>query len=148
MGTNETAPSHKTDSEFESLLQADNSVKKKKKTILIVDDIHANVFLVESILTGDFFVLKAETASEMWRILKASPPDLILLDLMMPFESGFEILPKLKHDPMLTGIPVIVISARDSREDVLKAMSLGARDYIAKPVTEDVLLSKISMILG
>jgi PleD family two-component response regulator len=148
MEKNETSSSKKPGGEFESLLQEDHSSKKKKKCILIVDDIHANVFLVESILTGDYFVLKAETASEMWRILRASPPDLILLDLMMPFESGFEILPKLKHDPLLTGIPVIVISARDSRDDVLKAMSLGARDYIVKPVTEDVLLTKISAILG
>ena len=116
--------------------------------ILIVDDVLANRLLVETMLSGSYVCEGAGSAAEMWRILMRKKPRLILLDLMMPFENGFETLAKLKSDPVNKSIPVIVVSARDSREDVVRAMGLGAVDYVVKPVEEGPLLRKIHKILG
>ena len=120
----------------------------KPLEILIVDDVLANRFLVETMLSGSYVCEGASSAAEMWRILMRKKPRLILLDLMMPFENGFETLAKLKSDPVNKSIPVIVVSARDSREDVVRAMGLGAVDYVVKPVEEGPLLRKIHKILG
>ena len=120
----------------------------KPLDILVVDDVYANRFLVETIL-GDAYVCEgAGSTAEMFRMLMKKKPRLILLDLMMPFENGFEALGKLKADPSLKSIPVIVVSAKDSREDVVKAMGLGAVDYVVKPVEEGLLLRKVRKALG
>jgi PleD family two-component response regulator len=116
--------------------------------ILIVDDVHANVFLMENMLNDRYLVDSVESAAAMWKYLKHQMPKIILLDLMMPFENGFEILQKMKQDSNLSNIPVIVVSARDSREDVIKATKLGAIDYIAKPVDEAILKRKIGKYIG
>lgn len=116
--------------------------------ILIVDDVLANRFLVETMLSGSYICEGAGSAAEMWRTLMRKKPRLILLDLMMPFENGFETLARLKADPVNKQIPVIVVSARDSREDVVRAMGLGAVDYVVKPVEEGPLLRKIHKVLG
>jgi PleD family two-component response regulator len=118
-----------------------------RKTILIVDDVRANVYLVENILCDEFKIISASNAAEMWRILKRNKPDLLLLDIMMPYENGFEVLQKIKKDEVLSKIPVIVVSAKDSKEDVVKALSLGAVDYISKPIKEEVIVAKIHKIL-
>ena len=120
----------------------------KPMDILVVDDVYANRFLIETIL-GDAYVCEgAGSSAEMFRTLLRKKTRLILLDLMMPFENGFEALEKLKADPSLKDIPVIVVSAKDSREDVVRAMGLGAADYVVKPVEEGLLLRKIRKILG
>jgi CheY-like chemotaxis protein len=115
--------------------------------VVVVDDIRANVFLIESILSEKFHVLSAPDAAEMWRLLQRKTPALILLDLMMPQENGFEVLEKMKADPVFSKIPVIVVTAKDTREDVMKAMKLGAVDFITKPVKDDILLAKVAKAL-
>jgi CheY-like chemotaxis protein len=133
----------------DELLKMENDmiVSDDRKIILIVDDVHANVYLVESILCDDFKVISAVNAAEMWRILKKKKPNLILLDLMMPYENGFDVLEKIKKNEELKKIPVIVVSAKDSKDDVVKALNLGAIDYISKPITEEVMISKVKKIL-
>ena len=126
----------------------DSSNNNIPADILIVDDVYANVFLIENMLSEYYCVASVDSANEMRRYLMHSKPKLILLDLMMPFEDGFSILERLAANEDLAKIPVIVVSARDSREDVLKAMRLGAADYVVKPVEETVLLAKIAKILG
>jgi putative two-component system response regulator len=115
--------------------------------VIVVDDIHANIFLIESILSDKFRVMPAPDAAELWKILQKKTPALILLDLMMPQENGFEVLEKMKSDPVMKQIPVIVVTAKDTREDVLKAMKLGAVDFITKPVKDDILLAKVAKAL-
>ena len=116
--------------------------------ILIVDDVHANVFLLENLLADTYRVESVNKADAMWKYLKNTKPGLILLDLMMPDESGFDILQKMQADENLRTIPVIVVTARDSKSDVMKCLKLGAKDYIVKPVDENTLLKKIRNILG
>ena len=120
----------------------------KQADVLIVDDIHANVFLVENLLSEEFSTASVNSAGEMWKYLKTRMPRLILLDLMMPFEDGFAVLKKISNDERLKKIPVIVLSAKDTKEDVMRAMKLGAGDYIIKPVDEKVLFKKIRKVLG
>lgn len=115
--------------------------------ILIVDDVRANVFLIESILSDRYRVRSVNSAEGMWKLLRRMKPRLILLDLMMPFENGFVCLEKLSESPEWRDIPVIVVTAKDTRADVMNAMRLGARDYIVKPVDDEVLLGKIGKIL-
>jgi PleD family two-component response regulator len=119
----------------------------KPADILIVDDVYANVFLVENILPEEFTADSVTSAEEMWRYVRVKLPRLILLDLMMPFEDGFEVLKKLGADDRLKKIPVIVLSAKDTKEDVVRAMKLGAVDYIVKPVDEKSLLKKVRKVL-
>ncbi len=121
--------------------------KKHELTILAVDDVHANLFLLQSLLEDHYNMITVNSAELMWKHLRNDKIDLLLLDLMLPFENGFTILEKMKLNDSFARIPVIVISAKDSREDVLKAMSLGAKDYIVKPVKEDILFTKIAKIL-
>jgi CheY-like chemotaxis protein len=143
-------------SESKGLSEADQLLDKLNGTITpdgrpviaVVDDVRANVFLVESILSEDYNVITAMSAAELWKYLQRKTPDLILLDLMMPYENGFEVLEKMKADPAMKKIPVIVVTAKDNREDVIKATKLGAADYITKPVKDDVLLTKISKVLN
>lgn len=116
--------------------------------ILIVDDVHANVFMMDNMLNDRYIVHSVESAAGMWKYLKHRDVRLILLDLMMPFENGFEILEKLKADDRLKKIPVIIVSAKDSRDDVIKVTMLGAVDYIAKPVDEKILLKKVVKVIG
>lgn len=115
--------------------------------ILIVDDVRANVFLIESILSDHYRVRSVNSAEGMWKLLRSMKPGLILLDLMMPFENGFACLEKLRENPEWRDIPVIVVTAKDTRIDVMNAMRLGARDYIVKPVDDEVLLGKIRKVL-
>jgi len=120
----------------------------KPADVLIVDDVYANVYLMENILNERYTVKGLSTAEGMWRYLKTHTPRIILLDLMIPYENGFEILQKLKADPAYRAIPVIVVSAKDAKADVVKVLSLGAVGYIVKPVEEHSLMSKVMKALG
>ena len=143
----------KTDTGNAGMTMADRLVdimaeQEKPADILIVDDVHANVFMMENMLNDRYIVHSVESAAGLWKYLKHKTVRLILLDLMIPFENGFEILEKLKADERLKKIPVVVVSAKDSRDDVIKATMLGAVDYIAKPVDEKILLKKVVKVIG
>jgi CheY-like chemotaxis protein len=139
--------------EKEQTSEADKVLEKlaalaRPADILVVDDVYANRFLIETILGGHYVSEGVASAAEMWRFLHKKKPRLMLLDLMMPFEDGFETLKKIKEDPAVKDIPVIVVSAKDTKDDVVRAMKLGAADYLVKPVEEALLLYKIRKILG
>ena len=77
----------------------------------------------------------------------AGAPDLVLLDIMMPGLDGFQVLEKLRGSPETASIPVLIVSARGSETDILRALQLGARDYVVKPFNLDVLFEKIQRAL-
>lgn len=114
--------------------------------ILLVDDVHANIFLLESLLSDKYTTYSVNSAAKMWEYLETRKPKLILLDLMMPYENGFEILEKLKAD-QYKNVSVIVVSAKDVKTDVVKALQLGAVDYIVKPINENTLVPKIEKVI-
>jgi CheY-like chemotaxis protein len=113
-------------------------------TIMIVDDEEINRMLLERRVKdlGHRPVLLANGREALERIYQ-SPPDLILLDLMMPEMGGLEVLQHLKADPQMALIPVIVVSAQDDRDQILPCIRLGAEDYLVKPFNTDLLQARI-----
>jgi len=112
--------------------------------ILIVDDTPANLKVLSTMLRGEGF--KVRNALEGQSALEAvfsSPPDLILLDVMMPGLSGYEVCQRLKADPQSARIPVIFISALDDALDKVRAFQVGGVDYIAKPFQLEEVLVRV-----
>ena len=102
-------------------------------TILIIEDDHFLSSILKSRLEKDgFTVLQAFDGDEAFEILKTTKPSVILLDIIMPKVSGFEVLETLAADPELSRIPVVIASNLGQDSDVERAKALGARDYYVK----------------
>lgn len=117
--------------------------------ILVVDDDKTLLDLLSVHLrsVGYSFVAAADPAVAI-RMVLANPPDVILLDIALPYLDGFELLQALRGDPMSRDIPVVMLTARDDTESYLRARNLGAVDYITKPVQRDDLLAAIEKALA
>src|SRR4026209_1076957 len=99
------------------------------QTILAVDDTPTNIALLAGLLGEQYRVKAATSGAKALELAAASPPDLILLDIMMPGLSGYDVLERLQGDLNLREIPVIMISAVDEIESVIRCIELGAEDY-------------------
>jgi class 3 adenylate cyclase len=120
----------------------------KHPKILIVDDEPFNVDYLEQELEDlNYLIMTASNGKEALDQVRSEKPDLILLDIMMPVMDGFEVLEQLKVDPLLRNIPVIVISAMNDLESVVKGIQLGAEDYLPKPFEPTLLHARISASL-
>ncbi|MDO8464390.1 MAG: response regulator [Gallionella sp.] len=116
----------------------------KKATILLVDDVPDNLALMSSLLKNDYRVKIANSGEKALKIAASnSPPDLILLDIMMPGMDGFEVCQRLKRDPRTMNIPVIFVSAKAEEEDEQKGLELGAVDYITKPISPHIVMARV-----
>ena len=113
--------------------------------ILIVDDEPINVLLLESLLKNKYDITSAENGLEAFNKIVESPPDIVLLDILMPYMDGFETLEKIKTNKNLANIIVIMVTAKVEKDDVKKAMLLGADDYIKKPIDATELYTKIDI---
>lgn len=103
-------------------------------TVLIVDDEEAGRQTLESILEGEGYQLvMAENGQQAIETAKAVLPDVILLDVMMPGMTGFEVCERIRNNPSIAEIPIIVLTALDDRESLLTALKAGADDFITKP---------------
>jgi len=119
-------------------------MSNKVPTILIVDDSLSNIDFLNSLLQGEgFSVLIATNAYDAINIAKTQKPDLILLDIVMPDMSGFEICEILKKNVETLEIPVIFITAQDDYDFVSKGFNVGAVDYIHKPFNVNELLARV-----
>jgi len=110
--------------------------------VLVVDDEEKNRRIIKDLLeaTGHR-VLEAEDGEQALRIVAQSPPDVVLLDIMMPGIDGFEVCRRLKKNPQTAPIPVLIVTALSERSDRLRGMEEGANDFILKPIdTRDVIL--------
>jgi len=116
----------------------------EKATILVVDDTPDNLLLMSNLLKDDYHV-KIATGSEKALKIAASdsPPDLILLDIMMPGMDGYEACRRLKHDPKTMNIPVIFLTSKVEVEDEQKGLELGAIDYITKPISPPIVKARV-----
>jgi len=115
-----------------------------RATVLVVDDTPENLALMVSLLKDEYKVKVANGGETALRIARAeSPPDLILLDIMMPGMDGYEVLDHLKHDPRTRDIPVIFLTAKSEIEDERKGLELGAVDYITKPISPPIVLARV-----
>jgi len=114
-----------------------------KQNLFIVDDTPANIEILMSILGDDFEVAVALDGTSALEDIKAEPPDLILLDIMMPDMDGYEVCQRLKSDPETASIPVIFITAKLELEDELRGFEVGAVDYISKPISPPVVRARV-----
>lgn len=115
-----------------------------KATILVVDDTPDNLALMSNLLKIDYKVKIANSGEKALRIAASnSPPDLILLDIMMPDMDGYEVCQELKRKPATMSIPVIFLTAKNEVEDEKKGLELGAVDYITKPISPPIVLARV-----
>jgi len=119
-----------------------------KKTILIVDDNAANRDLLAAMLkVEDMVPVMAADGTRALACVAKTPPDLILLDIMMPGMNGFDVVRQLKSDDTTAHIPVIMVTALDDRESITRALDAGADEVLAKPVnTTEFLLCVKDML--
>lgn len=105
-----------------------------KSTIYFVeDDENVNQLIEATLISGGFKVLGFLDPELFLEVMKDSRPDLIVLDLMLPKISGFDVLKTLKETPAYADIPVIILSALSSEREIVKGLDMGANDYITKP---------------
>lgn len=121
----------------------------QKKTILVVDDTPDNLALMAGLLKEEYRVKLANSGEKALAVVRGSgPPDLILLDVMMPGLSGYDVCEQLKADPATSSIPVIFLTAMTGAEDERKMLAVGGADYLAKPVNPDALLERLKAHLA
>ena len=122
----------------------DNLDVANKATILVVDDTPNNLMLMSGLLKNQYKVKIANNGEKALRIAQADPlPDLILLDIMMPGLSGYDVIRELKAHPPTREIPVMFITAMSETEDERLGLELGAVDYITKPISPPILLARV-----
>ncbi len=114
-----------------------------RQTILVVDDIPENIDVLSGILSDSFKVKAATNGENALKIAAHMPPDLILLDVMMPKMDGYEVCRRLKQDPGTQAIPVIFVTAKGEMENEMQAFELGAVDYITKPVSPPIVMARV-----
>ena len=118
---------------------------KDKPTILIVDDTPDNIMLLSRLLKDRYNTKVANNGSLALQIAQSTPGlDLILLDVMMPGLDGYETCRQLKANPVTADIPVIFLTAKNQVEDEAMGLSLGAVDYIAKPISPPILFARVA----
>jgi len=116
-----------------------------KKLILVVDDNPQNIKVLGNILKENgLSAAFAQTGIRALNSVKKKPPDLILLDVMMPDMDGFEVCKQLKQDAATKDIPVIFLTAKIEKEDVIGGLELGAVDYVTKPFNNKELMTRVN----
>jgi len=116
--------------------------------ILIADDNVPNVELLEAYLAGrDYEIDTAGDGAETLEKVKTFAPDLILLDIMMPKLSGFEVCEKLKSNPQTKDIMILMVTALSELGDIERAVNTGCDDYLSKPVEKNGLLKRVENML-
>ena len=113
--------------------------------ILIVDDVMSNVLLLKVLLTNEKFqIATANNGHQALEQVENEKPDLILLDVMMPDMSGFEVAQKLKSNPSTSDIPIIFLTALNSTADIVNGFQVGANDFISKPFNKEELIIRVT----
>ena len=118
-------------------------MKNKKKFIIVVDDNLVDLRVAANTLEEEYAVATAPSANKLFAILENSRPDLILLDVEMPEMNGCEAIKTIKGKPETRDIPVIFLTGKSGTDCERECLSLGAVDYISKPVQPQSLLKRI-----
>lgn len=121
----------------------------RDKVILVVDDMGTvRAALAHHLKTAGYKTLEAESGATALQIAFREPPDLVILDVMMPKVDGLAVLEKLRNEQSTSRLPVIICTAKGFREDVVRANQLGASDYIVKPFSKQIVLDKVRKLIG
>jgi CheY-like chemotaxis protein len=126
------------------------SVKEQERTpvVLVVDDNQQNLELLQAYLEDmDCETVPARDGPEALEVVSRGAPDLILLDIMMPKMSGFEVCKRIKNDPKTSDIPVIMVTALNEFGDIERGIDSGTDDFISKPVNKLELLTRVRTML-
>jgi two-component system, OmpR family, alkaline phosphatase synthesis response regulator PhoP len=122
--------------------------KKMPSKILIVDDNHQNCELLDAYLSDQGYQIEmAFDGQQALDAVAKSQPDVILLDIMMPKLSGYEVCKRLKSDPATRNISIIVVTALAEMGDIEKAVNAGANDFLTKPVNKIELTTRVKTLL-
>ncbi|MGB0217582.1 MAG: response regulator, partial [Alteromonas oceani] len=119
-----------------------------KSTILVVDDEPANLRVLKHLLAEHYTLAFAKNGPEALRVAEAQLPDLILLDVMMPGMTGFEVCQALKENVITRAIPVIFVTALSEEQDETEGFAVGGVDYITKPISPTVVKARIKTHLS
>jgi twitching motility two-component system response regulator PilH len=112
--------------------------------VLVVDDSKTELMFLTDLLEKNGFKVKtAENADDAMRRLQEDRPDLILMDVVMPGQNGFQLTRAIARDPLYAAVPIILCTSKNQETDRVWGMRQGARDYIVKPVDADELMAKI-----
>ena len=123
--------------------------KLDKQKILVVDDVNENIYVLNEILSADYIIKVALNGDKALQIATGDePPDLILLDIMMPGMDGYEVCRRLKNNQLTKNIPVIFITAKGDLADEEKGFILGAVDYITKPISFSTVRARVKTHLA
>ena len=115
--------------------------------ILVVDDSKTELMFMTDLLQKHGFSVKtAENAEDAFRRLAEEKPDLILMDVVMPGQNGFQLTRAITRDPLYADVPIIMCTSKNQETDRVWGMRQGARDYITKPVDADELVTKIKAL--
>jgi putative two-component system response regulator len=123
------------------------TTESHRHTLLIVDDTPTNLSLLSSLLRDTYRIKVANNGAKALELAFASPPDLILLDVMMPEMDGYEVCQKLKANENTKNVPVIFLTAKTEVEDEEHGFSVGAVDFIHKPISPPILLARVKIHL-
>ncbi|PCI45997.1 MAG: PleD family two-component system response regulator [Alphaproteobacteria bacterium] len=116
--------------------------------VLVVDDVIQNVKLLEAKLTGEYFdVLTAMNGEDALKIIDQEPPDIVLLDVMMPGMDGFEVCRRIRSNAKSAHIPVIMVTALDQSKDRVAGLEAGADDFLTKPVLDLPLFARVRSLV-
>jgi DNA-binding response OmpR family regulator len=117
-----------------------------KKVVLADDEEHLGSLIKFKLERSGFAVVWTTDGAQALKAVKAERPDLVILDVMMPLMSGFEVLERMKADPVLKAIPVMMLTAQGQEGDVQRGLALGAVDYLTKPFRPAELLARIQRL--
>ncbi len=116
-----------------------------KFSVLMVDDVPLNLLLVQKMLSQfNFRVRTAPNGAQALDLVKEEVPDLILLDILMPGIDGFEVLRILRADPRTRATRIVMLTALNTNDNVVRAFNMGANDYITKPIVMQKLIACVS----
>ncbi len=115
----------------------------RKNTILIVEDEIVNIEILKELLENDYSLKIAENGIEALELMNSEPPDLVLLDMILPDILGLDLCVQFKENESTRHIPIIIVTTLKNKEDKLKGLKAGANDYLFKPIDKDELLLKV-----